>query len=302
MALTGTPYITAVQFQDHLTGLDLTGITDAEQLDYIRQASRWADRFIDGTFDVVTRNHRQRWSETRRFYPHALPVHAVRNLTLHIGGGLTAEIGPTELFINNQGGYIEVVSLATSVGLSAELVSLGLSEIVAEMTYKVGGGLRGGEPETQGVDWVNNTTLAEAIVGDETEFDVVAAAGLAVNDVIRVDDERMWIVDIDTNTLTVVRAAQTNDSVDTHINGAAVSLLTLGLEEDVEMAVAMITAALIVAAQQKEEGAAGVRSFMIGSYSVTFGKTTQDAGGSGWPFIPDVAQGLLSDYKHVALR
>lgn len=302
MALTGTPYLTAVQFQEHLTGMSLTGITDAQLLDYIRQASRLADNFINGTFDVATRSERQIWSNVRRFYPHALPVHAVRDMVLHIGGGLTATIGPTDLYINNQGGYIEMVSLATSVGLSAELVSMGLIQVVAACTYKVGGGLRGSEPADQGISWVNNTTLAEAIVGNETEFDVAAVAGLAVNDVIRVDDERMWITAINDPTLTVVRAAETDASAVVHANGTAVELLTLSLTEDVELAVAMITAALIAARRQNEEGATGVRSFMIGSYSVTWGKAQQDAGGPGYPYIPEAAQALLMDYKRIALR
>ena len=302
MALTGTPYLTAVQFQEHLTGLDLTGITDPQLLDYIRQASRLADRYTNNTFGVVTRDHRQIWSNLRRFYPYAFPVHAVRDLVLHIGGGLTATVTPADLFINNQGGYIEMVSLATSVGLSAELVSMGLVQVVAECTYKVGGGAMDGEPADQGVSWVANTTLAEAIVGNETAFDVASVAGLAVNDVIRVDDERMWITAIAGVTLTVVRAAETSASVATHLNAAAVELLTLSLAEDVELAVAMITASLIAARRQNEEGATGVRSFMIGSYSVTWGASQQAAGGPGFPFIPPTAQMLLDNYKRITVR
>ncbi len=239
---------------------------------------------------------------TRRFYPYALPVHAVRDIILHIGGGVTATIDPTDLFIHNQGGYIEIVSLVTSVGLSAELVSLGLHQTVAECTYKVGGGLRSGEPADQGISWVDNTTLAEAIVSNETTFDVADASALAVNDVIRVDTERMWITAIADPAVTVVRAVETDASVATHLNGADVELLTLALPEDVELAVAMITASLIAARRQNESGATGVRSFMIGSYSVTWGAAQQMAGGPGFPFIPDAAQALLFDYKQIALR
>lgn len=300
MPLTGTAYITAVQFQDHLTGLDLTGITDAQQLDYIRQASRMADTYIHGSFDVVTRNERQVWTQVRRFYPHVLPVHAARLLRLHIGGGQTADINPPDLFPNNEGGYIEVVSLATAVGLSAELVSLGLVQVVAELTYKTGGGVREGTPT--GVSFVANTTLAEALDDSETGIDVADASGLAVNDVIQVGAESMWIDAIVGNTLTVVRAVQMNAVADTHANGAAVSLLTVALNEDVHLAVALITGGLIAARRQSEEGATGVRSFLIGSYSVTYGTAQQGAGGSGYPLIPDVAQMLLEPYRNIALR
>lgn len=302
MALTGTAYLTAAQFQDHLTGMGLTDITDAQLLDYIRQASRLADHYIHGTFDVTTRSEQQVWSNVRRFYPQALPVHAVRDLVLHIGGGQRATIAPTDLFINNQGGYIEVVSLATAVGLSAELVSLGLIQVIAHCTYKTGGGIRSSDPATLGVIWGGSTTLAEAVDSIETEIDVVDAGGLAVNDIIRINDEIMWITAIVANALTVERAAQTDASPDAHDNGATVEWMALSLTEDVELAVAMITAALIAARRQNEEGTTGVRSFMIGSYSVTYGARQQAAGGSGYPYIPEAAQTILDEYRQITLR
>ncbi len=297
MALLGTAYITATQFREHLFGLDLTGIVDADLTDYIRQASRLADNFIHGTFDVATRNERQVWTDARRFYPQVLPVHAARLLRLHIGGGQTADINPPDLFPNNQGGYIEVVSLATAVGLSAELVSLGLTQVVAEFTYKTGGGFRGGTPD--GIDFTNLTTLAAALNNTATAFDVMAAAGLAVDDIIRVDTEYMWITAIAGVTLTVVRAAQMNQVAAAHLAGANVARLILDLPEELELAIAIITAALIAARRDNEEGVTGVRSFMIGSYSVTYGR---GSGQSGYPFIPDQAQMILEPYRNVALR
>lgn len=300
MALTGTAYLTAAEFQDHLTGLDLTDITDAQLLDYIRQASRLADSYIHSSFDLITKTARQRWSEVRRFYPNALPVHATKAMVLHIGSGQTATIAPSSLFLNNNGGYIEVVSLATSVGLSAELVSLGLTEIVAELTYKIGGGQRDDAPN--GVSYVANTTLAEALDTTETGIDVADASGLAVDDVIRVGAESMWITAIVTNTLTVVRAAQTNAAAVTHLTAATVSLLTLSLDEEIQQAVAGIVGSLIASRRQNEEGVTGVRSFMIGSYSVTYGSKTQGGSGSGYPFVPDFAQMILEPYRMITLR
>lgn len=300
MALAGTAYLTAKEFQDYLTGLDLTGISDAQQVDYIRQASRHADSYIHGTFDVAKRNERQIWTNVRRFYPHVMPVHAVRDVILHIGGGQTATIGPTDLFINNDGGYVEVVSLATSVGLSAELVSLGLVQVVAEMTYKTGGGAA--DLASPGVSWEANTTLAEDVGSTATSFDVADATDLSVDDVIRVGTERMWITAIAGSTLTVVRAVQTDDSADTHSSGAAVELLTLSLDEFVKQAVAMITGCAIAARRQSEEGVRGIRNFMIGGYSVTYSQAQQEAGGGGYPFVPTAAQALLEPYRNIGLR
>ncbi len=300
MALMGTAYLTAQQFRNHLTGLDLTGIVDADILDYVRQASRMADSYIHGSFAVSTMIERQRWTDARRFYPTVLPVHAARLLRLHIGGGQTADINPPDMFPNNQGGYVEVVSLATAVGLSAELVSLGLTEVVAELTYKTGGGQRGAQPI--GVSYVANTTTAEVLDNSETDVDVADASGLAVNDVIQIGAESMWIDAIVANTLTVVRAAQMNEVAIAHLTGAAVSLLTVALDQEIELAVAIITASLIAARRQNEEGVTGVGGFMIGSYSVTYGAKTQGESGSGYPFIPDAAQMLLEPYRQVALR
>ena len=300
MALTGTAYLTAVEFQDHLTGLDLTGISDAQLLDYIRQASRQADNFIHGSFDVITMDERRNWSESRRFYPSSMPVHAARILRLHIGGGQTADIAPPDMFPANTLGYIEVVSLATAVGLSAELVSLGLSTIVAQLTYKTGGGFRSNAPS--GVSYVANTTLDEDVDSTETAIDVVDATGLAVGDVIQVNTESMWIDAIVANTLTVTRAVQMNAVAAAHTNGDAVALLTLALDEEVQLAVAMIVGSFIASRRQNEEGVTGVRSFMIGSYSVTYGAKSQGGSGSGYPFIPDIAQVMLEPYRNVTLR
>ena len=300
MSLTGTPYLTATEFQDHLTGLSLSGITDAQLLDYIRQASRQADNYIHGSFDVITMDEMRTWSQSRRFYPSSMPVHAARLLRLHIGGGQSADIGPADMFPANNLGYIEVVSLATAVGLSAELVSLGLNEIVAQLTYKTGGGFRSNAPS--GVAYVANTTLADDVDSTETGIDVADAAGLAVDDVIQVNAESMWIDAIVTNTLTVTRAVQMNAVAVTHTNGDAVALLTLALDEEIQLAVAMITGSIIAARRQNDEGVTGVRSFMIGSYSVTYGAKTQGGSGSGYPFIPDIAQDMLEPYRNVTLR
>ena len=300
MSLTGTPYLTATEFQDHLTGLSLASITDAQLLDYIRQASRQADNFIHGSFDVITMDETHTWSQSRRFYPSSMPVHAARLLRLHIGGGQSADIGPVDMFPANNLGYIEVVSLATAVGLSAELVSLGLNEIVAQLTYKTGGGFRSNTPS--GIAYVANTTLAEDVDSTETGIDVDDATGLAVNDVIQINAESMWVDSIVANTLTVTRAVQMNAVAITHTNGDAVALLTLALDEEVQMAVAMITGSLIASRRQNEEGVTGVRSFQIGSYSVTYGAKSQGGSGSGYPFIPDIAQIMLEPYRNVTLR
>ena len=293
MALTGTFYIAAQEFRDYLTGLDLTGITDAQLEDYIRQASRLADGYINGTFDVVTLTERHMWSDTRRVYPDNLPVNAVRTFTIHIGSGQRADIELSHLFVNNHAGYVEVVSLATATPLTAELISLGLIEVVAEIVYKTG----------YGAFAATAITLSANLDAAATVFDVSATAALAANDVIQLDSESMWITAIvDANTITVVRGVQTNGSPVAHSAGSVVSRFARALSEDVKLAVAIITAAIIGARKMNEEGVTGVRSFIIGSYSVTYGTGVANAGGSGFPFIPNEAAAILDSYRHLVLR
>jgi len=296
MALVGTPYITAQNFRDYLTGMDLTGITDPQLEDYIRQASRIADNYAGITFDLAALTERHMWTDTRRLYPDntPIPINAVKSFTIHIGSGQRADIRLSDLFVNSRLGYVEVVSLATAIPLTAELISLGLIEVVADITYKTGYGAFAAQA----------ITLTNTIDADDTTFDVSTTAGLAVDDVIRFGDESMWVIAIvDGNTVTVIRDVATNGiHAAQHTAGAVLSKLTLAIPYEVQLAVAMIVGSIIAARQQSEEGATGVRSFVIGSYSVTYGSADDGRGLGGFPFVPTVAADILYGYKHISLR
>jgi len=301
--LTGTLYITAVQFRAMCEGLDLTGITDDQLEDYIRMAGTLADTYCNTTFDVKTRTERQTWRETRRFYPDDPPVNAVKEFIVHVGAGQRARIGVSSLFVNNHAGYMEVVSLALAVPLVAELISLGLVEVVAEATYKCGYGAYADTAETI-VTGINGDAPAVFDVSDGTKF--------AVDDVIRIDDELFWITGIAGiagDTVTAVRDVATNGNhLALHSTGTAIFKLVLALPEDVKIAVSMIVGCMIAAKLQREQGAMGIRSFLIGSYSVAFahagwpGDKSGLSDGAGYPFIPDIARLILDSYTHIVLR
>lgn len=298
--LTGTLYITAAQFRVMCEGLDLTGITDDQLDDYIRMAGTMADTYCNTTFDVKTRTERQTWRDTRRFYPDDPPVNAVKEFIIHVGAGQRARIGVSSLFVNNHAGYMEVVSLALAVPLVAELVSLGLVEVVAEATYKCGYGAYADSVETIVTDIGSD---APAV------FDVSDGAEFAVDEVIRIDDELFWITSIVADTVTAIRDVATNGNhLALHSTGTTIFKLVLALPEDVKIAVAMIVGCMIAAKLQREQGAMGIRSFLIGSYSVAFahagwpGDKSGLSDGAGYPFVPDIARLILDSYTHIALR
>ena len=100
------------------------------------------------------------------------------------------------------------------------------------------------------------------------------------------------------------------------VTGITGAFITMGLAEplfeitykagvaapnDVKVAVAYITAAMIIQRRLIEEGVAGVRSFAIGSYMVTIGRGEGEQSGFAG-IIPDVAKALLDNHKMTAVR
>jgi len=74
------------------------------------------------------------------------------------------------------------------------------------------------------------------------------------------------------------------------------------IPDDIKHAVAIIAASLYLSKLLFEEGTAGVVSFTIGSYQVSFG-TKQLGGVAGFAnFVPDQAKLLLRGYKSIFLR
>src|SRR5574341_903301 len=173
--------------------------------------------------------------------------------------------------------------------LTAELISLGLVEVVADITYKTGYGAFTATAITLSAPGIDSAVIT---------FDVSSTTGLVVDDVIKIDSEFMWVTAIvDANTITVIRDVETNGiHAAAHSTSAAIQRFTLSVPLDVQLAVAMMVAMFIGVRKMNEAGATGVRSFLIGSYSVTYGTGASGAGGSGFPFIPVEAQSLLDSY------
>jgi hypothetical protein len=296
MAMRGTPYLTPEEFRTLITGLDVSDIDDLVLLDHIRQASRIADSYIGGSFDVEAVSQRQGWKDSRRFYPKNVPVNAVRRLTLFIGAGVSADLRPRDLFVNNDENYVEVVSLATTVGLSGELISLGMNTVVAEMVYNTGYG----EFEDVGLTLDGDVTAAALSFTVAESYD---APALSAGDLLRIDSELVWVDAVVDQTAIVTRDVNTNGTfAAAHADDAVVEVLIVSVPDEVKVAIAMIVGAIIAAARQQAEGATGVRSYMIGSYSVSFGRGIVDYGTAGFPYVPDLAGQILDSYRLIVLR
>lgn len=74
------------------------------------------------------------------------------------------------------------------------------------------------------------------------------------------------------------------------------------IPEDIKQAVAIIASAMWLNKKLFEEGSAGVVSFTIGSYQVSFGTKTIGGLAGFSNFVPDEAKLLLSSYKRTFLR
>lgn len=289
MAFPGASYVTATEFADAALGVDLTGITDPQLLQLLADASRMAEQYAGHTWAMALytdEQHVWRRGSSRRVYPRHWPIFALTGVTLQIGASTQATLNIADWYINNQQRYIELAQMALAYELTPALLDFGLAEPVFEVSYIAGNGSLEDTGET----------LAEAIAAQEVVWTVSDGTVFAVNDVLRVDTDIAAVLSIAVDDLTVTRTAP---SV-THALGSAIYRYTSAAPDEVKLAIIIIAAALIAQRRLSEEGIAGVRSFAIGSYSVTVGRGEGEP--SGFARIPLEAQNLLRGYRMTSLR
>ena len=292
----GISYVNPEEYHELLSGMSLSGITDDQLGSYLVQASRTVDNYCHDSFGLrLVEDEIQRFNENRRVWPKKTPVRAVKSLRLLIGSRQSAVVGTQDIFISPDQGMFEMISLANTTSLSGELLSLGLAEIFATYDYIAGDG-----------EFVNSTTTITANVTDapnttgQSDIPVSDGTRFTVDDIIRINSEKMLIIVINVNTLTVLRGV--NHRADAHTSGATVYRSASLAPDEIKLATAMIATAHIVARRQQEEGIAGVRSFLIGSYSVSFGPNASGVITSGFMGIPVEATRLLDSHRVIALR
>lgn len=275
----GTAYVTSEEFIAAAFGFDVSDLPVGELDSTLANASRLAEQYAGVIWAEDSYTEQQTWRAwSRRVYLRHWPVLALISARLWIGANLYATLTITDFVVNNAQHYIELADLASSVVLTSELVTLGLSEPIIEVTYRAGYG--------QLVD--SEANLAEDLDAAETAWQTTDGTKFSQYDKIRIDQETALVVDIVGDVLTVVRDAPTA----IHGDGADIFKLQSTAPDEVKLAVVIIAAALIAQHQLAEEGLAGVRSFVIGTYSVTVGKGDGEAAGFAG-LIPDAAKMLL---------
>lgn len=220
----GDSYVTSAEFRTAATGFDVGAISDADLETILSRASRtaeiyarviWAVKDAEGNWGPAQYNQWQEWRpSSRRVYLRHWPVTEIVSAKIWIGANVYAQLRVVDFLINNTQHYIVLASLASATTLTPELLTLGISEPVIDVTYKAG-----------------YTTIPE----------------------------------------------------------------------EVKLAVVLIAASTIAQKQLIEEGVAGVRSFVIGTYSVTVGRGDGEPAGFACP-IPEAARQILEFYRMTPLK
>ncbi len=292
----GNAYLTPEEFKELGSGVDLTGVTDDELGSMLMQSSRAVDNYCHTAFGInVVEMEQQPWNQSRRLYPHNRPIIAVRELRLLIGSRQHAEISLRDIFVNSTSGYAEVVSLATTISLSAELISLGLGQIIAQYSYIFGTG--------EFDDSTVNTAVALGTAPPSTgleSFAVTDGTRFQMDDIIRIDNEQMMVTTIVANTLTVLRGI--NNREDAHVNASDIYRMVSAAPDEVKIATGMVMGVHLAVNRQREEGLLGVKNFLIGSYSVSYSTSVDSIGGAGFYYIPAEAERLLQPYRVITVR
>ncbi|HEX8685728.1 MAG TPA: hypothetical protein VF654_04475, partial [Pyrinomonadaceae bacterium] len=104
---------------------------------HLAGASRAIDAFCGRPFspEAVTETHRLD-AETRRVSVNRPPVLELTGFTILSGPDRSFAVETSQVFVNRQENYLEVVSWGALIGLAAGAGSLGIIEPQAEVTYK----------------------------------------------------------------------------------------------------------------------------------------------------------------------
>lgn len=133
-------YLTPAFFAATQSGLAsfMTSLGTRETAALLARAEQRVDRFcrVPGFQPLTQTNESHEWnSRSRRFYFDSWPnpCTAVTALSMQIGTDNNA-LDLTELYINNDEGFIEITELASLVGPALVIWGLGLAEILATYT------------------------------------------------------------------------------------------------------------------------------------------------------------------------
>jgi hypothetical protein len=133
-------YVQAVEYQAAGEGTDLSQFNLPADLDAIlRRASAYVDAYIgyadEGGLRVTPLVESHPWRKsTRRIYPYKLPIQSIQQFVVRISPQEIATFEPTDIVINNAGGYVEILSYAVaSFALLGSIENLGFTANIVEL-------------------------------------------------------------------------------------------------------------------------------------------------------------------------
>lgn len=140
-------YLTPERFRTMGLGSDLSGVEDIELQATLQRASNLVDSFC--AVPLLPSKHDFRggsiigeahtWSDSTRFYPWHRPVRSIDGMRIYATNNVYVELGGNDLFIDNSGGYVEIVALAVSpIGFFGATGLVSLKNPIAKLDYTYG--------------------------------------------------------------------------------------------------------------------------------------------------------------------
>jgi hypothetical protein len=117
-------------------GMSINGLNAEGVKPVLAMASRAIDAHCGRSFtpDAITENHR--WNgATRRISVNQPPVMTLSTYRLRTAPSQVQSFNVADVLINNQENYLELATLAAAVGMTGDLLGLGLCEAQVEVTY-----------------------------------------------------------------------------------------------------------------------------------------------------------------------
>lgn len=137
-----TVYLTPAEWQNMMTGMDFTGLSNPQLEALIQQASTYVDNEVGGQSLLLTEylneEHPWRMSNSRRAYPYNKPLVSVEEVRLRVTPTNSQVITSGAIYLNKTAGYVEVDTLALTFGVAEPLIPFGIVEPQLEIDYTAG--------------------------------------------------------------------------------------------------------------------------------------------------------------------
>lgn len=284
----GVPYITRAELVALQPKLPLSEYTDDDQDNIILLSSRVIDSYCHTEFGAQVYAEQYEWrTKTRRCYPDHWPIIAVARFRIAVSNTSYSDIDPDDIYIQNDEHFVEAASMAVVVGLSPEIVSLGMTTPMMEISYAAGYGAF--------------TDSGETVSGDlnasDTEIPVSSEAPFGVGDVVRLGDEWVQVSSTEVGKIHVTARGGYGTTATAHTDGTTIELLSSSIPSNVKVAAALTAAGWITDQTLQAEGLGGMKQATIGSYSITLANER----GVGGLALPPAAEIILGPYRKITL-